>query len=215
MAVTSPQTRLAHARGRARGRWRVARLDPGDAERAEALHRRQRTQAAVALLLIAVLVFGLPLLLWSRLGLDDLRLLGIPASWLMIGVLPYPAMAALGFWQLLRAERIERGPDAPADRRPDGPADGAAGGPSGGPAARAPARPADRSPDGPADRRPDGPAGGSPDHPAGGTDDESPDRPSGTPDDGSSGRPADEADGPPPGGAAGGPFRRPGAGGRR
>ncbi|WP_420156618.1 hypothetical protein [Nocardiopsis sp. CNT-189] len=160
VAVSSPQTRLAHARGRARGRWRVARLDPGDAERAEALYRRQRAQAGVALLLVAVLVSGLPLLLWARPGLDDLRLLDVPVSWLMIGVLPYPAMAALGFWQLLRAERIERapgGPDAPADRPPGG---------SAGPAARLPGGPPGR-PSGEAADRPGGDPECGPDRPAG------------------------------------------------
>ncbi|MDA2806397.1 hypothetical protein [Nocardiopsis suaedae] len=109
VAVTSPQTRLAHARGRARGRWRVARLDPADAERAEHLLRRQRRQAAAALLLTGLILVGLPVLLWARPDLDAARLLGVPASWLVIGAVPYPAMAAVGLWQLLRAERIERG----------------------------------------------------------------------------------------------------------
>lgn len=69
-AVTSPQTRLAHARGRARGRWRVARLDPGDAERAAELLRRQRRQAACALVLTALVLAGLPVLLWARPDLE-------------------------------------------------------------------------------------------------------------------------------------------------
>ena len=81
VAVTSPQTRLAHARGRARGRWRVARLDAGDAERAEVHYRRQRTQAGLALLGVALVVPGLPLLLWARPDLDAVALFGIPVSW--------------------------------------------------------------------------------------------------------------------------------------
>ena len=107
VAVTSPQTRLAHLRGRARGRWRVPRLDADDAERAAALYLAQRRQ-------------GLSPSSWAssprrpaprprRLAsLDTIRLWTIPVSWLMLAVLPYPALTALSFWQLRQAERIER-----------------------------------------------------------------------------------------------------------
>jgi hypothetical protein len=40
-------------------------------------------------------------------GLDEIRLLGIPVSWLSLAVLPYPALALLAGWQLRRAERAE------------------------------------------------------------------------------------------------------------
>lgn len=106
--MTSPQTRLARSRGRERGRWRVPRLDPAGAERAAALYRSQRTQGLAALVLVLVLLIGLPLLFTAWPGLDGVRLLDIPLSWLLLAVLPYPAMALLAFWQLLRAERIER-----------------------------------------------------------------------------------------------------------
>ncbi|MGI5122442.1 hypothetical protein ACQEU5_23300 [Marinactinospora thermotolerans] len=106
--MTSPQTRLAHARGRVRGRWRMPRLEPKDAERAAALHRAQRVQGLVALALTSALLFGLPLAfaLWPE--LDRVRLLGIPLSWLLLAAAPYPAMALLAAWQLRRAERLER-----------------------------------------------------------------------------------------------------------
>ncbi|GAA3738256.1 hypothetical protein HDA32_005329 [Spinactinospora alkalitolerans] len=107
VAVTSPQTRLAHARGRARGRWRVPRLDQGDAERAAVLYRRQRAQGLLALALITALLLGLPLLFAAWPELDGVRLLGVPLSWLMLAVLPYPAMVLLAGWQLRRAERAE------------------------------------------------------------------------------------------------------------
>ncbi|WP_020670984.1 hypothetical protein [Amycolatopsis nigrescens] len=107
VAVMSPQTRLAHARGRATRRWRVPRLDPADAERALTLYRAQRGPGLLALALLFGLLLALPLLfaLWPE--LDGLRLLGIPVSWLLLAVLPYPAMVLLARWQLRRAERIE------------------------------------------------------------------------------------------------------------
>src|SRR5690606_34713065 len=108
VAVTSPQTRLAHLRGRARGRWRVPRLDPDDAERAAALYLAQRRQGLLALILGVVTLVGLPLVLAAWPALDTIRLWTIPVSWLMLAVLPYPALTALSFWQLRQAERIER-----------------------------------------------------------------------------------------------------------
>ncbi|KUP95945.1 hypothetical protein [Thermobifida cellulosilytica] len=108
VAVTSPQTRLAHLRGRARGRWRVPRLDPEDAERAERLYRLQRRQGLLALVAGAAALVGLPLVFAAWPVLDEVRVWSIPLSWLMLAVLPYPTMAALAFWQLYRAERIER-----------------------------------------------------------------------------------------------------------
>ncbi|TDQ53055.1 hypothetical protein [Actinorugispora endophytica] len=108
VAVTSPQTRLAHSRGRARGRWRVPRLDPGNAERAAALYHAQRAQGLVGLALTTALLLGLPLVFTAWPELDGVRLLGVPLSWLMLAVLPYPVMALLAHWQLRRAERVER-----------------------------------------------------------------------------------------------------------
>ncbi|ONI74794.1 hypothetical protein ALI144C_39015 [Actinosynnema sp. ALI-1.44] len=107
VAVTSPQTRLAHARKRLRARWRVPVLDPADAERAQRLFRVQRRRAAAAVGWLFALVLLLPLVfaLWPR--LDTLHLLGIPVSWLMVVLIPFPAMVFLAVWQLRRAEKPE------------------------------------------------------------------------------------------------------------
>ena len=107
LAVTSPQTRLAMTRRRRERPWRRPQLSTVDADRARALYRRQRAVAGPALVCLFGLVFGLPLLLAALPWLDDVRLAGIPASWLVLGVLPYPAMLALARWQLRRAERVE------------------------------------------------------------------------------------------------------------
>ncbi|GDY31513.1 hypothetical protein [Gandjariella thermophila] len=107
VAVTSPQTRLAHARRRSRGRWRPTPLPPEDAERAALLYLRQRRRAVGALLLLFALLLGLPLVLAVFPGPDSVRLLGVPLSWLALALLPYPMLLGLARWQLRRAEDAE------------------------------------------------------------------------------------------------------------
>jgi hypothetical protein len=107
VAVMSPQTRLAHSRRRARGRWRVPKLDAAGEARAEELYRRQLRLAVAPLALLFAGILGLPILFALVPALDTIRVLGIPVSWLALAVLPYPALAWLAGWQLRRAERAE------------------------------------------------------------------------------------------------------------
>lgn len=116
VTVMSPQTRLALAQRRHDRPWRRPQLDPVSAERAVIFYRRQLTRAITALVLLFALLFGLPLVLAIWPALDRVRLAGIPVSWLMLGVLPYPAMVVLGRWQLRRAEAAER--DEPVGQQP-------------------------------------------------------------------------------------------------
>jgi hypothetical protein len=109
VAVTSPQTRLALAgRGRAGGPARAPRLAPAELARAERLRRAQLRRAVTALLAGAAFLVGLPLVLAAAPGLDGVRLLGVPVSWLAVAVLPWPLLGGLAWWQLRRAERAER-----------------------------------------------------------------------------------------------------------
>lgn len=117
VAVTSPQTRLARARRRYRGPWRPATLDPAEAPRAVELYRRQSRSAVIALTLLFTLVFGLPLVLRALPELDDVRLAGVPVSWLAPVVVPFPAMVVLAFWHLRRVERAEEESDTAATPR--------------------------------------------------------------------------------------------------
>lgn len=110
VAVMSPQTRLAHSRRRARGRWRVPQLDAVGEARAAELYRRQLRLAAAPLALLFAGILGLPLVFALFPALDTVRLLGVPVSWLALAVLPYPALAVLAAWQLRRAERTEDDP---------------------------------------------------------------------------------------------------------
>jgi hypothetical protein len=107
VAVMSPQTRLAHSRRRLRGRWRVPNLDPAGAERAVMLYHAQRRLAVAPLVLLFLGILGLPLVFALFPSLDEVRLLGIPVSWLALAVLPYPALTLLAGWHLRRAERVE------------------------------------------------------------------------------------------------------------
>jgi hypothetical protein len=107
VAVTSPQTRLAMTSRRREHPWRRPPLSRAAADRARELYLRQRAAAWPALILLFGLIFGLPLLLAVLPSLDDVRLAGIPVSWLLLAVLPYPAMLWLARWQLRRAERTE------------------------------------------------------------------------------------------------------------
>ncbi|MGH3433338.1 MAG: hypothetical protein ACRDQB_10945 [Thermocrispum sp.] len=106
----SPQTRLAHSRRRLRGRWRMPRLDLADAERALRNYQLQRRRGVAALVLIGTLLVGLPVMLSLAPWLTELRVAGVPVSWLVLAVLPYPLMTLLAHWQLRRAERVEARP---------------------------------------------------------------------------------------------------------
>jgi hypothetical protein len=115
--VTSPQTRLALA-GRRTGRVTAPPpLSSAVLERARRVHGRQLRSALGVLALLALLLIGLPLTLAAVPGADQVRLAGIPLSWLAVAVLPYPVLVLLAGWQLRRAERAEQvEPAAPAER---------------------------------------------------------------------------------------------------
>ena len=107
VAVTSPQTRLAHARRRVSRHWRAPRLDRAEADRARTLYRAQRWRGVTTLVLLFTWIFGLPVVFAVLPVLDDLRLFDVPASWLALVLLPFPVMVLLARWHLRRAERVE------------------------------------------------------------------------------------------------------------
>ena len=114
VAVTSPQTRRALAGRRTGHPGAQPPLSTATLERARMVHRRQLRLASTVLAALAGLLIGLPVLLEVAPGLDEVRLAGIPLSWLAVAVLPYPVLALLAGGQLRRAERVER--DGPAER---------------------------------------------------------------------------------------------------
>jgi hypothetical protein len=83
----------------------------------------EQLRLAAGVLVALVLTVGLlPLVFHLFPDLSDLRVLGVPASWLLLGVLVYPWLLVLGWIYIRRAEANERDfaelvADAP-DRRP-------------------------------------------------------------------------------------------------
>ncbi|WP_461144558.1 hypothetical protein [Salinifilum aidingensis] len=103
----SPRTRLARERGRIRRRWPARRLDAAQARRAQRTRRTLLPPVLGTLATLVLLLFGLPVLLWSLPVLTELRVAGVPVSWLLVGAAPFPAMLALTWYHLRRAEEIE------------------------------------------------------------------------------------------------------------
>ncbi len=70
-----------------------------------------REQLRLAVLVLSVLVGTLgvvPLALHLAPALADVRFLGLPLPWLVLGVLVYPYLVLLGWLYIRRAERNER-----------------------------------------------------------------------------------------------------------
>lgn len=74
----------------------------------DSLLAAQLRLAGRILLLLGVTVAALPLVFFLLPGLAEVRLLGIPVSWLVLGVGVYPVLVLLGWRYVVRAERNER-----------------------------------------------------------------------------------------------------------
>lgn len=71
------------------------------------LLRAQLGLALRILLLLAVGVGGLPLLFHLVPALGEVRLVGVPLAWLLLGVAVYPYLVLLGWHYIRRAEHNE------------------------------------------------------------------------------------------------------------
>jgi len=72
------------------------------------LLRAQLRLALITLLPVLVLAVGLPLAFQVAPELADVRVVGVPLAWLLLGVLVYPLLFGLGWSFIRRAERHER-----------------------------------------------------------------------------------------------------------
>ena len=72
------------------------------------LVRAQLRLAGIVILAVLVLVGGLPLSYWLFPGLDDVRVLGMPLAWVLLGFAAYPLLLGLGWFYVRAAERNER-----------------------------------------------------------------------------------------------------------
>ena len=70
---------------------------------------REQLRLALGVLTVMALTIGLlPLAFYLVPSLSDVRLVGVPLGWLLLGVVVYPALVALGWGYVRRAERNER-----------------------------------------------------------------------------------------------------------
>jgi len=73
------------------------------------LLREQLRISALSLLALALGIGSLPLLFWLAPGLSEIRLLGFPLPWLLLGFGVYPFLVVVGWRYVRAAERNEEG----------------------------------------------------------------------------------------------------------
>ncbi|MDT0328991.1 hypothetical protein [Nocardiopsis lambiniae] len=105
--LTSPQTRIALARGNRPAQHLLPIPEPVDTEAARRLFRIQRRAAVRTVSLLSLLLFGMSgsFALWPV--LTQVRLGGVPLSWLLLVVAVYPLLFLLALWHVRTAERAE------------------------------------------------------------------------------------------------------------
>ncbi|MDT0308587.1 hypothetical protein RM780_16710 [Streptomyces sp. DSM 44917] len=118
--VTSPQTRIALARGHRPAQHLLPLPLPGSAdeealERSRRIFAAQRRLAARTLAALGLLLFGLSGLLGGVPALGRVTVAGVPLSWLLLLAGAYPLLLALAALHVRAAERRER-PGGPGPR---------------------------------------------------------------------------------------------------
>ncbi|GAB2508893.1 hypothetical protein [Nocardiopsis aegyptia] len=135
--LTSPQTRIALARGNRPAQHLLPIPEPVDTEAARRLFRVQRRTALRTVVLLSALLFGMSGAFAAAPQLSEIRWAGVPLSWLLLTVAVYPALFFLGVWHVRSAERAEDRAAAVAEeahrdsgggREHRGPGDGGGGG---------------------------------------------------------------------------------------
>lgn len=72
------------------------------------LLRAQLRLAGLVLTAIALFVAGIPLAYWLFPSLDDVRVLGMPLAWVVLGGAVYPVLVVVGWLYVRAAERNEQ-----------------------------------------------------------------------------------------------------------
>jgi hypothetical protein len=84
---------------------------------------RSQLRAALAVALTLMLSIGaLPIVFLLFDTVTEFRVLGVPAPWIVLGVLVYPGLFGLGWVYIRQAERAERDFAVLVEPRPDEPA---------------------------------------------------------------------------------------------
>jgi hypothetical protein len=102
--ITSPRTLAARSRARRSNAAEIDALTRLGEIYVQSLMRAQLRLAGYVVLLLAATVGLLPVV-FLVLPVDDVHLLGVPLSWLLLGVAVYPLLLAIGWWYVRRAEQ--------------------------------------------------------------------------------------------------------------
>jgi hypothetical protein len=104
--ITSPRTLAARSRARRSNAAEIDALTRLGEIYVQSLMRAQLRLAGYVVLLLAATVGLLPVV-FLVLPVDDVHLLGVPLSWLLLGVAVYPLLLAIAWWYVRRAEKNE------------------------------------------------------------------------------------------------------------
>lgn len=105
--LTSPQTRVALARGNRPAQHLLPIPGPVDTEAARRLFRAQRRRAVRTVVLLSALLFGVSGAFAAFPQLSEVRVAQIPLSWLLLTAGLYPLLFGLALWHMRSAERVE------------------------------------------------------------------------------------------------------------
>ncbi len=104
--VTGPSRRRTVRAGLPRGRQIDEETRLGEVY-LRSLLREQLRLSGLSLLALALGIGSLPLLFWLAPGLAQVRLVGLPLPWLLLGFAVYPFLALVGWRYVRAAERNE------------------------------------------------------------------------------------------------------------
>lgn len=105
--LTSPQTRVALARGNRPAQHLLPIPGPVDTEEARRLFRAQRWRAIRTIVLLSLLLFGTSGAFVAFPQLGEVRVAEVPLSWLLLTAALYPLLFGLALWHMRSAERVE------------------------------------------------------------------------------------------------------------
>lgn len=107
VVVTSPRTRAPRSRGMTVSHEIDSQTRLGEVY-VRSLVRSQLRLAAVVCIALGVLLGGLPLVFAFWPQVDDVRVLGLPLAWLLLGFVVYPVLIGFAVYYVRHAERNER-----------------------------------------------------------------------------------------------------------